>query len=79
MSSRSSTPQSDLKRRYLLKAIEEYEYSFAVEYDKSELTPKAAVEGTIDFDYKAESEVEISPDGAWVKARVWVPKKWMES
>jgi hypothetical protein len=79
MSSETSMLQSELKKRYLQKAIEEYEYSFAHEYDKSQLTSKAASEGTVDFEYhNAESDVEISRDGAWVNARVWVPKRWLE-
>jgi hypothetical protein len=80
MSAENSSQQSELRKQYLIKAIEEYEYSFAAEYDKTQLTSKAASEGTLDFEYhNAESDVEISPDGAWVNARVWVPKKWLES
>jgi hypothetical protein len=72
--------QIDMKKRYLLKAIEEYEYSYAPEYDKTHPTLVAVSEGTLDFDYHdPESDVKISPDGAWVNARVWVPKKWLES
>jgi hypothetical protein len=75
-----SSQQSELKKRYLKKAIEEYEYSFAAEYDKTQLSPKAASEGTVDFDYHdPDGDVEISSDGAWVNARVWIPKKWLES
>jgi hypothetical protein len=72
--------ECDLKERYLRKAISEYEYSPAPEYEKKHMTSKASNEGTLDFDYdKPESSVEISRDGAWVQARVWVPKKWIES
>jgi hypothetical protein len=68
-----------VKERYLNRAILEYEYSFAQEYDKTSITSKAAKEGTIDFDYgNASSDVELSRDGAWVKARVWVPKSWLD-
>ena len=68
----------ELKRRYLRKAISEYEYSPAPEYERSRIGSKAAEHGTLDFDYKnSESDVEISSDGAWVKARVWVPKEWL--
>jgi hypothetical protein len=71
--------QIEMKKKYLLKAIEQYEYSFASEYDKTQLTEKAAAEGTVDFDYHdPESGVTISPDGAWVRARVWIPKSWLE-
>ena len=66
-----------LKKRYLRKAISEYEYSPAPEYDKSRMSSKAAKYGTLDFDWNPESDVEISSDGAWVKARVWVPKEWL--
>jgi hypothetical protein len=80
MTSETPTLQSELKKRYLQKAIEEYEYSFADEYDKPQLTPKAASEGTVDFDYQnADTNVEISKGGAWVNARVWVPERWLES
>ena len=72
--------KAPLKRRYLRKAISEYEYSPAREYEKSQMSPRAAEQGTVDFDYKnAESDVEISMDGAWVKARVWVPKEWLDT
>jgi hypothetical protein len=27
---------------------------------------------------KAQSAVELSTDGAWVNARVWVPKEWLD-
>ena len=75
-----NAPTVDLKKRYLQKAIDEYEYSPALEYDKCSMTARAAKEGTVDFDYhNAESDVEISRDGGWVTARVWVPKKWVDS
>jgi hypothetical protein len=66
-----------LKKRYLRKAIAEYEYSPTPEYKKSRLSPIAAKEGTLDFDSK-NVEIEISRDGAWVNARVWVPKEWLK-
>ena len=75
-----SKTKTELKKQYLRKAISEYEYSPASEYEKSRMSPKAAEHGTLDFDYKnAESDVEISKDGAWVKARVWVSKEWLPS
>ena len=68
-----------LKKRYLRKAIREYEYSPAPEYDKRNMSPMALEQGTLDFDYQnEESDVEIAPDGAWVRARVWVPKEWLD-
>jgi hypothetical protein len=70
-----------LKHRYLRKAIEEYEYSPASEYERSEMTSKAAHTGTVDFSYDdPDRDVELSPpgDGAWVTARVWVPKEWLD-
>jgi len=71
---------TDPRKEYLRIAIEEYEYSFAPEYQKRHMTRRAANEGTVDFgSYNAVSDVEISPDGAWVKARVWIPKKWLKS
>lgn len=73
-----SPSKSRLARRYLKKAIAEYEYSQASEYEKSRMTSRAAAHGTLDFDWKdPESDVEISRDGAWVKSRVWVPKEWL--
>jgi hypothetical protein len=70
----------ELKERYLRKAINEYEYSLASEYDKSRMTTKAVKEGTVDFDYhNAKEDVEISRDGAWIRARVWVPKEWIDA
>ena len=68
----------EIKRRYFERAIDEYEHSWAPEYDKRAMTPKAVSEGTVDFDYGAAERVEISTDGAWVYARVWVPKSWSE-
>jgi hypothetical protein len=66
------------KERYLRKAIAEYEFSYAQEYEKTQMSSKAAKEGTLDFDYHNPMEdVEISRDGAWVRARVWVPKEWL--
>jgi hypothetical protein len=67
----------ETKRRYLQIAIQEYEYSWASEYDKRAMTPRAISEGTVDFDYGDTDGVEASPDGAWVRARVWVPKSWL--
>jgi hypothetical protein len=69
--------EAELKERYLRRAICEYEYSPAPEYDKSRMSPQAAEAGTVDFDPKA--DVEICRDGAWVAARVWVPKEWLDS
>jgi hypothetical protein len=72
--------EGNIKERYLKKAITEYEYSFGPEYDRTRMTAKAATEGTLDFDYhSSDSDVEISRDGAWVNARVWVPKEWLDS
>ena len=71
--------EAALKQKYLRKAIDEYEYSFAPEYDKLTMSPLAATKGTLDFDYhNADSAVELSMDGAWVNARVWVPKEWLQ-
>lgn len=67
----------EMKRRYLKIAIDEYEYSGAPEYDKTRMTPRAVAEGTVDLDYGDTEKVEISSDGAWVPARVWVPKSWL--
>lgn len=75
-----SQSEAELKKAYLQKAIREYEYSPAPEYEKSRMSTKAAEQGTVDFDYHdAESDVEVAPDGAWVSARVWVPKEWLDS
>jgi hypothetical protein len=69
----------DMKEIYLRKAIAEYEYSHAPEYEKTRMTSKAVKEGTLDFEYDSPtSDVEISMDGAWVKARVWVPNEWLD-
>ena len=76
----SPTPSAEaaLKQKYLRKAIDEYEYSPAPEYAKLSMSPLAATQGTLDFDYDdADSTVELSIDGAWVNARVWVPKRWI--
>ena len=68
--------QAATKEQYLRKAIDEYEYSPAPEYDKPRMSSKALTQGTLDFDYdNAQSAVELSNDGAWVNARVWVPKE----
>jgi hypothetical protein len=78
---KSMTPeaQAAAKEQYFRKAIDEYEYSPAPEYDKSSMGSKALIQGTLDFDYdKAQSAVELSTDGAWVNARVWVPKEWLD-
>lgn len=72
-----ASDEAELKKRYLSTAIDEYEYSFAPEYEKRRMSRKATTEGTIDFD--SDSAVEISVDGAWVNARVWVPKSWIPS
>jgi hypothetical protein len=77
-----ATPSAEavLKQKYLRKAIDEYEYSPAPEYDKASMSPLAATQGTIDFEYNnADSAVELSVDGAWVNARVWVPKEWVQA
>jgi hypothetical protein len=66
-----------LKRQYLQKAIDEYEYSRAPEYQKRAMTARALSEGTVDLDYEDTDKVEISQDGGWVTARVWVPKSWL--
>ena len=72
--------QAGLKQKYLRKAIDEYEYSSAPEYDKLSMSLLAAAQGTLDFDYdNADSAVELSIDGAWVDARVWVPKQWIQT
>jgi hypothetical protein len=72
--------EMELKERYLHKAINEYEYSFASEYDKSRMTTRAVKEGTLDFEYhNSKEDVEICPDGAWIRARVWVPKEWIDA
>jgi hypothetical protein len=70
----------ELKERYLRRAINDYEYSFALEYDKSRMTTRAVKEGTVDFDYhNSKKDVEVSRDGAWVRARVWVPKEGIDA
>jgi len=66
------------KEQFLKKAIAEYEYAHASHYEKSALTLLAREQGALDFDYHdAERDVELAPDGAWVMARVWVPRAWM--
>jgi hypothetical protein len=71
-------PDATLKTRYLHKAIGEYEYSPAPHYEKATMSPRAVEQGTVDFDYhNEESDVEIAPDGAWVRARVGVPREWL--
>lgn len=77
---KSMTPQAQaaMREQYFRKAIDEYEYSPAPEYDKSSVSSKAATQGTLDFDYDdAQSAVELSTSGAWVNARVWVPE-WLD-
>jgi hypothetical protein len=75
-----SQPGIDLKKLYLRKAIREYEYSHAPEYEKSKMRPMAVERGTVDFDYNnAEADVDVAPDGAWVRARVWIPREWLDS
>jgi hypothetical protein len=72
----------ELKRQYLGKAIEEYEYSPASEYDKTQMSSRAAEVATLDFDYDdPERDVDLcnTDNGAWVNARVWVPKALLDS
>ena len=74
--------QVALKKQYLQTAIDEYEYSPAPEYEKSRMISGAAQSGTLDFDYDdPERDVDLSNNGsgAWVNARVWVPKEWLGS
>jgi hypothetical protein len=78
----SRTPEAvrRLKKRYLRRAIAEFEYSFAPEYAKKRMSRMAVTRGTLDFDpNEADSHVEPSVDGAWVTARVWVPKQWLQA
>jgi hypothetical protein len=73
--------QTELKQRYLQKAIDEYEYSPAPEYDKPNTSSRAARSGTLDFDYHdPDGDVVLcnAGTGAWVNARVWVPKEWLD-
>ena len=73
------SPKAELKQKYLRKAIDEYEYSHAPEYHKLRMSPLAVRQGTLDFNYdSADSEVELDIHGAWVNARVWVPKEWLQ-
>ena len=76
----TSSAEADLKRTYLRKAIQEYEYSPASEYDKLRMSRLATTQGTVDFNQNdPDSAVELSVDGAWVNARVWVPKQWVQA
>ena len=70
----------ELKRQYLRKAIEEYEYSPASEYDKPQISSRAAECGTLDFDYD-DPERDLCNAGtrAWVNTRVGIPKAWLDS
>ena len=67
-----------LKEQYMQRAIEEYEYSWSSEYDKRAATPRAVSEGTVDLDSADADRVEVASDGAWVPARVWIPKTWLD-
>ena len=67
----------ELKRTYVEQAIADYEYSWAPEYDKRAMSPRAVAEGTIDVAYDDTERVHLSQDGAWVIARVWIPKSWL--
>jgi hypothetical protein len=40
------------------------------------MTRRAMRTGTLDFDWQ-NAKVEPSDEGAWVAARVWVPKEWL--
>jgi hypothetical protein len=77
---RSSPPETAerLKKRYLAKAIAEYEYSFAPEYKNRRMTRRALTKGTVDFDWQ-DAKVELDPAGAWITARVWVPREWLQT
>ncbi len=74
-----------LQKQFLRKAIDEYEYSPAPEYDKKRMSPRACRAGTLDIDYaNSTRDVELSfngsvCNGAWVTARVWVPREWLDS
>jgi hypothetical protein len=73
--SKSTHAITRLKKRYLRTAIAEYEYSFASEYARRRMSRRAVTGGTLDFDpTEPDSLVEPSVNGAWVTARVWVPK-----
>ena len=82
---KSAAPQisAELKKKYLQVAIDEYEFSQASEYEKPHMSRRATTGGTLDFEYHdAESDVKLSrdgADGAWVNARVWVPREWLDS
>jgi hypothetical protein len=46
------------------------------------MSSRAAQSGTLDFDYHdPEKDVDLCNvgSGAWVNARVWVPKDWLDS
>jgi hypothetical protein len=73
--------QIELKKRYLQQAIDEYEYSPAPEYGKLQMSSRAGQSGTLDFDYHdPEGDVDLcnAGTGAWVNARVWVPREWLD-
>jgi hypothetical protein len=45
------------------------------------MSPRAAESGTLDFDYQGperDVDLSINGSGAWVNARVWVPKEWLD-
>jgi len=67
----------ELKKLYIQRAAE-YEYSWAPEYKKRTMTKRASSKGTVDIDPADVERVEVSPDGAWVPAKVWVPKEWLK-
>ena|SRR5581483_4189855 len=79
------TRAATLKQQFLRKAMVEYEYSPAPEYDKKRMSARAFRAGTLDIDYSNSTrDVELSftgsvCDGAWVSARVWVPREWLDS
>jgi hypothetical protein len=57
--------QTELKKRYLQKAIDEYEYCPAPEYEKSQMSPRASQSGTLDFDYDdSEKDVDLCNVGS---------------
>ena len=77
-----SSAHAELKKQYLRQAIEDYEYSPTPEYDKPHMSSRAVQYGTLDIDYvDPEGDVDLSNNGsgAWVNARVWVPKEWLGS
>ena len=78
----NQSEETELKKQYLQRAIDEYEYSSAPEYEKSRMSSRASQSGTLDFDYHdPEMDVDLSSNGsgAWVNARVWVAKEWLGS